>query len=107
MPILYHDGKLCVLLFGSYQNEIYMDIGGHAELLENPQETAQREGKEESANTFDINLTNLVNLTKLANMNAINTRDNLNTLDTQDTLDTLDTLVDSTLISFDVSCAVR
>lgn len=54
IPLIEHDGKLCVVLFGEPRYGIHIDSGGHAEAGENPIQTACREGREESLNTFDI-----------------------------------------------------
>ncbi len=60
IPLIEHDGKLCVILFSEPYYNINMDSGGHAEYGESPAETASREGKEESLNTFNIEDSELV-----------------------------------------------
>ncbi len=71
MPIITYENKLCVVLFGDCdpdldfdsqsQNkfQVFMDSGGHAESGENPLMTASREGKEESLNTFSVDVDKL------------------------------------------------
>ncbi len=54
IPLIDHEGKLCVVLFAEPGYEIHMDSGGHAEDFETPLDTVCREGKEESLNTFNI-----------------------------------------------------
>lgn len=54
MILLEHDNKLCVILFGDPDYQIHMDLGGHADIGEHPCQTASREAKEESLNTFDL-----------------------------------------------------
>jgi hypothetical protein len=53
--------KLLVMLFGDSDYEIHMDLGGHAEDGEIPEETAQRECQEESLNTFLIDKKSILN----------------------------------------------
>lgn len=54
IPLIDHEGKLCVVLFAEPEYEIHMDSGGHAEDYETPIDTVCREGREESLNTFNI-----------------------------------------------------
>lgn len=59
LPIIEYLDELCIILFGESKYEIYMDSGGHAEINETPIDTASREGREESLNTFNINNNNI------------------------------------------------
>jgi hypothetical protein len=60
IPLIYHEGKLCVVLFSEPKYNIHMDSGGHAEINETPVDTAEREGREESLNTFVIEPEHLI-----------------------------------------------
>lgn len=61
IPLIEHEGKLCVVLFAEPGYEIHMDSGGHAEDYETPLDTVCREGCEESLNTFCIECEQLPN----------------------------------------------
>jgi hypothetical protein len=61
IPIIQYGDKLCIVLFAEPTYEIYMDSGGHAEANETPVDTACREGKEESLNTFNIDNQQILN----------------------------------------------
>jgi hypothetical protein len=52
--IIEYNNELCLVLFGDSNHNIYMDLGGHAEINELPNHTASRESTEESLNTFNI-----------------------------------------------------
>jgi len=54
LPLIEHNNELCIVLFGSSNNNIFMDIGGHSEENETVFITASRESTEESLNTFNI-----------------------------------------------------
>jgi hypothetical protein len=54
IPIIEYNNELCLVLFGDTKHNIYMDLGGHAEINELPNHTASRESTEESLNTFNI-----------------------------------------------------
>ncbi len=71
IPIIEYNNKLCIVLFAEPKYEIYMDSGGHAEKNESPIDTASREGREESLNTFNIDrdlLSNYINYYNISNM---------------------------------------
>lgn len=61
IPLIEHEGKLCVILFAEPVYEINMDSGGHAEDYETPLDTVCREGREESLNTFYIEYNQIPN----------------------------------------------
>jgi hypothetical protein len=62
IPLLEIDGDLVVILFGNSSQNIYMDLGGHAEENETIFDTSIREGREESLNTFNISIDKIYNL---------------------------------------------
>ena len=62
IPLLEIDDDLVVILFGNSSLNIYMDLGGHTEDNETIFDTAIREGREESLNTFNISIDKIYNL---------------------------------------------
>lgn len=71
IPLVYFKDQIGIILFGHHKYDIYMDSGGHAEINENPIETASREGREESLNTFDIDINNMANFENIYNINNV------------------------------------
>lgn len=62
IPLLEIDDDIVVVLFGDSKYNVHMDAGGHAEENETIFDTAIREGREESLNTFNICINKLYNL---------------------------------------------
>jgi hypothetical protein len=65
IPFLEINEDLVVVLFGDSKYNIHMDAGGHAEKNESIFDTAIREAREESLNTFDICISKLNNYVEL------------------------------------------
>ena len=65
IPLLEINDDLVVVLFGDSKYNIHMDAGGHTEKNESIFDTATREGREESLNTFDICTSKLNNYVEL------------------------------------------
>ena len=71
IPIIEYNDELCIILFAEPKYQIYMDSGGHAEFGESPVDTASREGKEESLNTFDIDTNFMLNYINYYNVSNV------------------------------------